>query len=636
MRKKVLVKVICSLLICIMAVGFSPRATYADETVQAVNPFTDVSEEAYYYDAVMWALGENITTGMTATTFGVQGKSSRAQGVTFLWRTQDCPESSLTELSFKDVKKGEYFYDAVCWGVENGIVNGQTQNEFAPMQIMTRGQFITFLYRTVGKPETTIENPFSDISEKDYYYDAVLWAVENNITNGTSEETFSPNAECMREAVVTFLYRAFYVEEDTEDDTEQEEEFQFTIEDPSVPVDATEYGLSAENEGERNSKILQALIDALTKTGGTIYIPEGEYYFCENGKQTIGSHCIKMQSNITIKGAGDTTILKPAGQSRAGLDMFYFNEYVDTGEAVYLENCRFEDFVIDAAETSCQVYTSAGKGFMFNLFKECYWSNVTVKNTDATGFGVDCPIGGSMVNCVAVNCGKAATTFSTGASGFGIGFGYSSKEYFSISDCRADDNKIFGFFFEHQERFSSTKYTAKLAILFNVNNCEASGNYFNFGGLHAMNVTYVDCVSTGALQNGYHFENSKNCKVVNCSSEQEANASFTIIQSGKDGGTQDVNNIVYKDCISTQVPYGAVIKSYDSYAVMSGNMIKNCVFSETQESVIVTEGNMDGLILMGNDSDLNENSYNATIEEFIDMNNSWNGLIPQIEETTLA
>ena len=115
-----------------------------------------------------------------------------------------------------------------------------------------------------------------------------------------------------------------------------------------------------------------------------------------------------------------------------------------------------------------------------------------------------------------------------------------------------------------------------------------------------------------------------------------ANASFTIIQSVKYGGTQYVNNIVYKDCISTQVPYGAVIKSYDSYAVMSGNMIKNCVFSETQESVIVTEGNMDGLILMGNDSDLNENSYNATIEEFIDMNNSWNGLIPQIEETTLA
>lgn len=277
-------------------------------------------------------------------------------------------------------------------------------------------------------------------------------------------------------------------------------------------IDATKHGLSTQNSGQQNSQALQSLIDSLTKTGGTIYIPAGEYVFAENGIQTIGSHCIKMRSNVSIIGDGEKTVLKPVGKSAYGLDMFYFNDYLDTGEAVYLENCRFESFVIDAAGTSCETYTSAGKGFMFNLFRNCHWKGVTVKKTDATGFGVDCPIDSSITNCVAIGCGKAATIENGGASGFGIGYGYCAEETMTISDCYAEGNKKFGFFFEHQGRFNSEMYTAESAQGFIVSQCRAEGNLYNFGGICAENVTYTECTSGVAIKQEVYFENCKNCK----------------------------------------------------------------------------------------------------------------------------
>lgn len=286
-------------------------------------------------------------------------------------------------------------------------------------------------------------------------------------------------------------------------------------------INAAEHGLSPENKAIVNSMVLQRLIDTVSQTGGTIYIPAGEYRFAQIGTQTIGSHCIKMRSNVTLRGAGEKTVLKPVGSSEKGLDMFYFNDYLDTGEAVYLENCRFTDFVIDAAGTSCQKYTSAGKGFMFNLFRNCHWERVTVKNTDATGFGVDCPIDSSIRNCVAENCGKAAETVSTGASGFGIGFGYSEEESFLISDCISIGNKKFGFFFEHQGVFNAIKYAATDAAGFVVKNCVAEGNLYNFGGIRAMDTVYEDCSSRNALSCGYYFEDSTDCAVLRCTSENE-------------------------------------------------------------------------------------------------------------------
>jgi hypothetical protein len=261
---------------------------------------------------------------------------------------------------------------------------------------------------------------------------------------------------------------------------------------PNGSVNATAHGVSPENDGAQNSKARQALIDSLSDEGGIIYIPSGEYVFAANGSQTIGSHCIKMRSDVSIVGDGDSTILKPTGNSVYGLDMFYFNDYLDTGEAVYLQNCRFESFAIDATGTSCTYYTSAGKGFMFNLFENCHWKKVTVKNTDATGFGVDCPINSTITECVAIGCGKAATEENTGASGFGIGFGYSENESLSITDCLSEGNKKFGFFFEHQGRFNSEKYSAVPKESFCVKNCEANGNLFGFGGICAANTVYTE------------------------------------------------------------------------------------------------------------------------------------------------
>ncbi len=277
-------------------------------------------------------------------------------------------------------------------------------------------------------------------------------------------------------------------------------------------LDATQYGVLPENSGKENSENLQKLIDELSETGGSIYIPAGSYEFAQNGTQTIGAHCIKMSSHVSIIGDGEKTVLKPVGASQYGLDMFYFNDYLDTGEAVYLENCRFENFVIDASGTSCEIYTSAGKGFMFNLFRNCHWSGVTVMHTDATGFGVDCPINSSMIHCTAIGCGKAASDKDPGASGFGIGYGYASGESITIRDCVSENNKKYGFFFEHQGRFDENLYDLSNQGQFLVTGCRAEGNLYNFGGVCAENVSYSQCASGKAKKQEVYFDNCKNCK----------------------------------------------------------------------------------------------------------------------------
>ncbi len=280
-------------------------------------------------------------------------------------------------------------------------------------------------------------------------------------------------------------------------------------------VNANEFGVLPSNSGKENTEALQALIDSIAPTGGAIYIPRGEYEFAEGGHQTIGSHCIKMASGVSIVGDGEGTVLKPTGHSRYGMDMFYFNEYLDTGSPIYLEGCRFEDFVIDAADTSLDEYTSAGKGFMFNLFRDCHWKGVTVMNTDATGFGVDCPIESTITECLAVGCGKAADENSGGASGFGIGFGYSEGESIRIVDSRSVCNRKFGFFLEHQGRFSSAKYSARGGE-FLIENSTSTGNLYGFGGISAMGTTYRGCTSELDVRCGFYFENSDSAVLEGC------------------------------------------------------------------------------------------------------------------------
>lgn len=276
------------------------------------------------------------------------------------------------------------------------------------------------------------------------------------------------------------------------------------------PLNANDYGVLPGNSSETNSKNLQALIDTVSKHGGVIYIPEGTYLFASNGSQTIGNHCIKMCSNVTLRGSGETTVLMPVGESLYGLDLFYFNHYLDCGQGEYLENCRFENFVIDASLTSCVAYTSAGKGFMLNLIRNCHWKNVTVKYTDATGFGVDCPLNCSMTDCRAIGCGKAASEDDPGASGFGIGYGYTEGESMILSGCTSIGNKKFGFFFEHQGRFNSQMYNLSNQGRFLAADCIAENNLYNFGGILAANVSYSRCTSMDPGRSEVFFDRCSN------------------------------------------------------------------------------------------------------------------------------
>ena len=173
----------------------------------AATSFADVPANAYFADAVKWAVDKGITNGLSDTMFGPYASCTRAQIVTFLWRAAGSPEPK-TASSFTDVPVSAYYAKAVAWAVENGITNGMTETTFAPNATCTRGQSVTFLHRVLKGTASGSTN-FTDVKSDAFYADAINWAVANNVTNGTSNTTFSPNADCTRAEIVTFLYRAY-------------------------------------------------------------------------------------------------------------------------------------------------------------------------------------------------------------------------------------------------------------------------------------------------------------------------------------------------------------------------------------------------------------------------------------------
>ena len=175
-----------------------------------VLPFVDVLPFQFFYDGVTWAVKENITSGTTATTFNPDGQCQRAQVVTFLWRSAGCPAPTSNENPFEDVTASDFYYDAVLWAVEKGITAGVDATHFAPMQSCSRAQVVAFLYRAMGSPKVSAESsPFTDVVAGEWYELPVLWAVENGITAGLSADTFGVNTVCNRAQVVTFLYRTY-------------------------------------------------------------------------------------------------------------------------------------------------------------------------------------------------------------------------------------------------------------------------------------------------------------------------------------------------------------------------------------------------------------------------------------------
>ena len=181
------------------------EATFKAETPD--NPFTDVPEGSYYEDAVIWAVDKGITGGTSATTFSPNGICTRAQAVTFLWRAAGSPAPKSSAMPFTDVKAGSYYYDAVLWAVEQGITAGTSATTFAPDLNCSRAQIVTFLYRAAGSPAVSGSPAFSDVASDAYYAKAVKWAQANGITSGIGGGLFGSNDNCTRAQIVTFIYR---------------------------------------------------------------------------------------------------------------------------------------------------------------------------------------------------------------------------------------------------------------------------------------------------------------------------------------------------------------------------------------------------------------------------------------------
>ena len=183
----------------------SVDATFAK--VETTINFRDVKQSDYYYDAVKWAVEKGITEGTSAGTFSPNVSCTRAQMVTFLWRAAGSPAPKSKTNPFQDISSTDYFYSAVLWAVENGITTGTDADAFSPNAKVNRAQTVTFLYRAAASPASG-SSSFGDVSEDAYYAKAVAWANENGITSGTGNGKFSPNADCTRGQIVTLLYRA--------------------------------------------------------------------------------------------------------------------------------------------------------------------------------------------------------------------------------------------------------------------------------------------------------------------------------------------------------------------------------------------------------------------------------------------
>ena len=181
----------------------------ADPNYVVPNPFKDVEKTSPYYDAIIWAANKGVTTGKTADTFGINDGCTRAQIVTFLYRAAGSPEVKADTVNpFTDVSKDSVYYNAILWAVEKGITKGTTETTFDPNAVCTRGQIVTFLFRASGNEKVATGTDFADVASGSYCADAVAWAVANKVANGFADGTFRPEATCTRGQAVTFIFRA--------------------------------------------------------------------------------------------------------------------------------------------------------------------------------------------------------------------------------------------------------------------------------------------------------------------------------------------------------------------------------------------------------------------------------------------
>ncbi|MBR5536761.1 MAG: S-layer homology domain-containing protein, partial [Clostridia bacterium] len=186
----------------------SVAVTFLEDIANQKN-FADVPADAYYAEAVRWAANNGIAAGVEGDYFLPDAYCTRAQAITLLWRAAGSPAPESSMMRFEDVAEDAYYYEAVLWAVEKGLTTGISETEFAPDMECTRAQIATLLWRAAGYPTAEgIEMRFADVAEGAYYYEAVLWAVEAGVTTGTTETTFTPDVQCTRAQIVTFLWRS--------------------------------------------------------------------------------------------------------------------------------------------------------------------------------------------------------------------------------------------------------------------------------------------------------------------------------------------------------------------------------------------------------------------------------------------
>ena len=286
---------------------------------------------------------------------------------------------------------------------------------------------------------------------------------------------------------------------------------------------------------DHNTNVLQSIIDYASSKGSsnsayTIYLPSGTYYFTKN-KNTGYDTVVVQKSNVTIIGKGNNdkstfTKLKPYGKGdktyiRNGLNMFFYtdsnyNKENYTNNYSWISNVTYKNFIIDSEETRGYSYNANGKGFYLTFCRNCTWDTVTVRNTDGTCFGMDMLENVKITNCEASGCGKNAKDGGIGASGFGIGTGYSNNESVLIDNCRSYNNKKFGYFFENQSRFRPEGTIATKSNGYVVRNSVASGNLHNFGGVRANDVVLINNTSSSPRNYDVYFtDQSRNIYSIN-------------------------------------------------------------------------------------------------------------------------
>ena len=189
--------------------GDISESLYTRNITEEAILFHDISHDAYYYNAILWAVENGVTSGVSSDSFRPDAVCTRAQAMTFLWRMAGAPQVPESEILFHDIQSGAYYCDAVKWAVQHGVTSGTSAEKFEPDKACTRAQIITFLYRMAGSPEiASDETPFADMKPGAYYYNAVRWAARNGITSGASADSFRPDAACTRAQALTFLMRA--------------------------------------------------------------------------------------------------------------------------------------------------------------------------------------------------------------------------------------------------------------------------------------------------------------------------------------------------------------------------------------------------------------------------------------------